>query len=252
MGWIPVRNRQTCCYCLESGDKLILFDAGTGLARFGDVETAGIAEKYDKIYIFLSHYHLDHITGLIYLPLFFRGKEVHIAGPGKGIYKTGVREILNTLTSYPYFARAIEDYPMEMRFHDLGTGDHRLDGLNIKTVLQQHSDPSLGIRLDDAVCYCTDTACSEETVKFVSGCELLMHEVWYDAKDAKGLSGSALKSHSHVEAVAQTALKAGVKRLMLIHLNPAYDDDKLAGLEKQARQIFPNSFLPVETTPLDI
>jgi ribonuclease BN (tRNA processing enzyme) len=255
MGWIPIRNRHTCCYCLETGDCLILLDAGTGIARFSEPMQAALLRKYDKVFVILSHYHLDHVAGLIFLPHFLKGKEVHFAGPGKTIYRTGVKEILTQLTSPPYFARPIANFPMAVHFHDLGIGSMAVDGLEIKTILQEHSDPSLGIKIEDSVCYCTDTTGSESAIAFAKGCRLLLHDAWFDNAEYSELSRQApsspsaqkaLKSHSHVDGAAHAAAEAGVDRLMLIHLNPAYSTERLAALEKYAQTIFPNSFLAKE------
>lgn len=255
MGWIPVRGCHTCCYCVEYDGRLILLDAGTGVARFSESAHAAIADKYDKVYIFLSHYHLDHIAGLIYLPQFFKGKEVHIAGPGKAIYGAGVKEILITLTTSPYFSRSITDFPMKIHFHNLRTGRKKIDGLEVTTILQEHSDPSLGIRIENSVCYCTDTTTSILTVPFAEDCKVLLHEAWFDEKDYGELirqmessrdAQKALSSHSDIESVCTIARNARVEALMLIHLNPDYDSERLAALEKQARGIFPNSFTAIE------
>lgn len=252
MGWIPTQNNHTCCYCMEYNDCLIVFDAGTGIARFGDPKYVSLAGKYNKVYLFLSHYHLDHVAGLIFLHNFFRGKEVHIAGPGKTIYGSGVKEILTQLTSPPYFARPIAEFPMDVYFHDLATGLTEIDGLGIETILQEHSDPSLGIKIDNSVCYCTDTVCSESTIAFVKGCRVLLHESWFDSKDyielnsqsdASPAAQMALKIHSHVDYVASAAAEAGVDFLILIHLNPAYSTKRLALMEIQAQKIFSNSYL---------
>lgn len=246
MGWIPVQGRHTCCYCLEYNDHLILLDAGTGMARFDEPPHAAILKKYHKVSIILSHYHLDHTAGLIYLPQFFKEKEVHIAGPGKAIYGKTMKEILTTLISPPYFGRPITDMPMAMHFHGLGVGTAVIDGLEVETILQEHTNPSLGIKIGGLVCYCTDTACSDSTITFAGGCRGLLHESWFDAKDYAQLSDQALASHSHVEWVANAALKAGVDVLMLIHFNPDYSMERLEEMEKQSKQIFPHSCLAKE------
>ncbi len=254
MGWIPAHGRHTCCYCVEYDGRLILLDAGTGAARFSEPAHAAMADKYDKVTILLSHYHLDHIAGLIYLPHFFKGKEVHIAGPGKAIYGAGVKEILTTLTTSPYFSRSVTDFPMKIHFHNLRTGRKKIDDLEIKTVLQEHSDPSLGIRIEDSVCYCTDTT-TTFSASFAANSKILLHEAWFDKKDYSALihqmesspdARKALSSHSNVEAVGETASDAQVEALMLIHLNPDYSPRRLTALETQAKAIFPNSFLAKE------
>jgi ribonuclease BN (tRNA processing enzyme) len=156
------------------------------------------------------------------------------------------------MTSPPYFSKPISDFPMDVFFHDLGTGSTVIDGLAVETVLQEHSDPSLGIKIEGSVCYCTDTACLDSTIEFAKGCKVLMHESWFDGSDYRKLSRAtasdtaaqkALATHSHVEWVANAALEAGVGRLMLIHLNPSYEEDRLEAMERQAQMIFPKSKL---------
>jgi hypothetical protein len=58
-GYIPTSQRQTSCLLLpESG---IVLDAGTGMSRIADYR------RTERLDIFLSHAHLDHIAGLTYL-----------------------------------------------------------------------------------------------------------------------------------------------------------------------------------------
>ena len=255
MGWIPVRGRHTCCYCLEYRETLIVFDAGTGIARFDEPRGQKILNRYDKVLLLLSHYHLDHVAGLIYIPHFFKDKDVHIAGPGGSIYGKSAEHILTNLITPPYFSRPLLEFPMKLTCHDLGIGSSKIAGINIDTILQEHSDPSVGLKIDNMVCYLTDTICNESTVDFARNCRLLLHETWFDTQDyteltrqSKSSSSSsqaqkALDSHSAVNQVAEAALRAPVEQLLLIHLNPSYDDKRLLEMERDAREIFPNSLL---------
>ena len=255
MGWIPVRDQHTCCYCLEYGDTLIIFDAGTGMARFSESWARDILASYEKILILLSHYHLDHTLGLMYLTHSFKDKEIHIAGPGPSVYGRGVRDILSTLIAPPLFGRSITEFPMEIRFHDLGAGTTRIEGIQVDAILQEHSDPSLGIKIEDHVCYITDTPCREATVEFARDCKLLLHETWFDSYDYEELLRAAkesgthpavlkdLKSHSPVKLVADIAVRAAPAELVLIHLNPGYEENRLLAMEREAQDIFPRAHL---------
>lgn len=255
MGWIPVRGYHTCCYCLEYKETLIVFDAGTGMARFDEPKGQEILSRYDKILLLLSHYHLDHVAGLIYIPHFFKGKEVHIAGPGESIYGRSAKHILTNLITPPYFGRPLLEFPMKLTCYDLGVGSIKIAGITIDTILQEHSDPSVGIKIDNKVCYLTDTVCTASTADFACNCRLLLHETWFDTQDYRELTQQAqssspspqaqkaLKSHSSVRQVAETALRAPVEQLVLIHLNPSYETKRLLSMERDAREIFLNSLL---------
>jgi len=255
MGWIPVRGCHTCCYCLEYRETLIVFDAGTGMARFDESWGKEILNRYDKVLLLLSHYHLDHAVGLIYISHFFKDKEVHIAGPGVSIYGKSAKHILTGLIKPPYFGRPLLEFPMKLTCHDLGVGSSKIAGITIDTILQEHSDPSVGIKIDNMVCYLTDTVCTAATADFARNCRLLLHETWFDRQDYTELMRQAqssspsphaqkeLKSHSAVNQVAAAALSAPVGQLVLIHLNPSYDENRLLAMERDAQKIFPDSLL---------
>ena len=252
MGYIPTRGRHTCCYCLEYDNTLIIFDAGTGIARFDEPWGREVLKHYDKVLLLLSHYHMDHVAGLIYLPFFFKDQAVHIAGPGKTIYGSSVKDILSGLITPAYFGRPLPEFPMDLEFHDLGAGAATIGGVLIDTILQEHSDPSLGIKIDNSVCYLTDTACNRATVDFAAGCRLLLHETWFDMQDytafrqqSKSSPGARkpLDVHSPVNRVAGAARDAPVDSLLLVHLNPGYDERRLTAMVGDAREIFPNSHL---------
>lgn len=254
-GWMPTEKRQTSCYCLEYNDRLIILDAGAGLSRFAESAGKTMMKKYPEITIILSHYHLDHINGLIYLPRFFRDKTVHIAGPGKSIYGRSVEDILTRLITPPFFGRPLKKFPLKIKFHDLNEGEQNLNGIPLNSIVQEHRDPSLGINIDSTVAYITDTSCSPQTISFARNCQLLLHECWFDSQDyiqAKYNSQSfpelrsLLKSHSHIDGAVDIALKANVHSLMMIHLNPAYSENRLSKMSSYAKKIFTRSILAAD------
>jgi len=93
-GWIPNKN-ETSCFLIEHKNELIMFDAGTGVSNLKHY--AEVMGRYDTISIVLSHYHLDHVVGLIYLLPFIKGKKLNIYGPGKPVYEKSTEEYLNDL-----------------------------------------------------------------------------------------------------------------------------------------------------------
>lgn len=103
-----------------------------------------------------------------------------------------------------------------------------------------------------SVVYCTDTVFSEAAVALAQGADLLIHEATFAHAEA---DLAIARQHSTSTMAAQTALEAGVQRLVLTHLSPRYlpgnpttPDDLLA----EARAIFPATELAHDFLALDV
>ena len=90
-GWMPKAGQETSCFLLEAQGQLIMLDAGTGVANLELVPE--VLQRYDRLSVLLSHYHVDHLVGLMYLKRFAADKRVDVYGPGKPVYKPGNRGI---------------------------------------------------------------------------------------------------------------------------------------------------------------
>lgn len=246
-GWIPSERRETCCSAILMEDKLLVFDCGSGARRLGHPELAPVAGNAKEIFIFLSHYHLDHIGGIIYLPALLKGKKVTIAGPGKPLSGITTAEALGRLTSFPFFALPIEEFPMDISVIDLAQGTNSFPGFQLTVQPQAHTDPSIGMRLNDLFAYATDTPCSDSTAELARGAAMLLHECWLDEDGCQAAveagNTRALNEHSGVSGVAGVAAAAEVELLALCHLNPGYREGRLRRMEQFARSLFENTLL---------
>jgi phosphoribosyl 1,2-cyclic phosphodiesterase len=144
-GYFPTTRRHTACVVIpEVG---IVLDAGSGMCRLGErLET-------DRLDIFLTHAHLDHIAGLTYLinvvpKSVLEQSAVH----GEAIKLAEVREHL--------FAEAIFPVPPPFRFEPLNGPCAVPNGGTLTPFPMQHPGGSLGFRLDwpgHSLAYVTDT-----------------------------------------------------------------------------------------------
>jgi ribonuclease Z len=103
-----------------------------------------------------------------------------------------------------------------------------------------------------SVVYCTDTVFSEAAVALAQGADLLIHESTFSHGEA---DLAIARQHSTSTMAAQTALEAGVKRLVLTHLSPRYvagnpmtPDDLVA----EARAIFPETLVARDFLSLEV
>jgi ribonuclease BN (tRNA processing enzyme) len=211
-GWFPAHGRQTACALLRDGDSAIMIDAGTGAGRL--VERPELLAGINRLDILLTHFHLDHIAGLAYLPAIGVRTQTIVWGPGRLLYETPTSQILERLSHEPFHPVALEDQEIEVR--DLPAGEVELAGIHVGLRRQDHhSAPTLGLRFDDLLTWITDTAYDEGSARFAAGSRALAHEAWFPSAQPRNPD-----IHSSARQAGQVAREAEVQRLLLIHLPP--------------------------------
>jgi ribonuclease Z len=236
-GYHPNDRRHTPCLLLPECE--LMLDAGTATYRAGQYLTG------PELDIFLTHAHLDHVIGLTYL---FSVTHAH---PLRRITLHGQPEKLAAVVEH-LFSEALFPVappfacrPLEASFALPGGG--RLTHFPLA-----HQGGSIGYRLDwpgHSMAYVTDTTADPEAdyVAELRGVDLLIHECYFSDADAEWARQTG---HSHTTPVAQVARRAGVKRLVLVHLNPLSTADDPIGLPA-AQAIFPNTILGEDRMELE-
>jgi ribonuclease BN (tRNA processing enzyme) len=221
-GWMPADDRETSCYAIKLGSSLLILDAGTGIRRLVG-SSAHLLDGITKIDILLSHFHLDHTIGLTYLSAI--NNNITVWGPGP-FYSSTTREILDSITCPPYQPAAISSF---CAVKDMDASGVALEDFDIAISRQPlHSAPSVAMRVNEQIVYCTDTAYDTNNIQFARKCRLLLHEAWPS-------STTPPEGHSSPAQAATIAAGAGVKELMLVHVPPRADTGQI---ESEARKIF--------------
>lgn len=225
-GYIPSQGRQSMAYLVLTDDAALLLDAGTGVARLLEPEIEALLEGYERLEVILTHYHLDHVVGISFLPGVWPTRPVRLHAPGPPLVDATPDDALGRLIHPPLFPIPLPEYPMPVELVRL-TGDPVvIGGIPVRFRPQQHPGGSAGVRLGDALAYVTDTVADDATAEFAAGVDLLLHEVWLGPGGEAGSTG-----HSAADEVARIATRAGVRRLMPVHHHPratAADLEKLA------------------------
>ena len=223
-GWIPTSSRQTSCYLITSGTEALVFDAGTGLGAL-HIDPS-LLDGVQTVTIVLSHFHLDHVTGLGFVSARgLGGRELTIAGPGALSYGQPTRAIVEAqlLASPLQTASPVAS----ARWAELGWDTLGFAGHEVETWEQiRHTLPSAGFRIGDRIAYCTDTEFDPETIARTAGVSTLLHEAWEPADAERG--------HSSGEEAARIAVEAGVSRLLLTHNHPLPGVPELTAAAAQA------------------
>jgi ribonuclease BN (tRNA processing enzyme) len=240
-GWIPTERRETTCLAFADGDLLFLFDAGTGLRRLLDPPGATMLQRAKDVHLFLTHYHLDHICGLAYLPAFFAERALTIHVPEASLNGVDPQKGIAELIRHPY--NPGPPSLKKLSIETLAAGDNEVAGRRLRVRGQCHPDTTVGYRLDDLFTLATDTVYDPNTAVFAHKSKLLLHEAWIDGIEEhtsgkEDLVSRAYAAHTSARQAAELAAQAGVEELWLIHLNPLMDEAYYRRMEASARHTF--------------
>lgn len=208
-GWIPTERRETTCVFIRSGDQGLVLDAGTGLRRL--VSSSGLLTGVRKLAIVLTHFHLDHVCGLSYVPAL--PVTPTIWAPGLWLYGQRSEELLAPLRSAPISSSEPSDLG---GVRELQPGAQSIGGFQIHAREQRaHWAPTAGLRVGDELALITDTAYDPESVVFARDVTHLLHEAWSCSANPVAESGDATAAQA-----GQVAEEAGAHHLTLMHINP--------------------------------
>ncbi len=232
-GWFPAHGRHTACALLRNGSAAVMIDAGTGVGRL--VERPDLLDGVERLDIVLTHFHLDHVAGLAYLPALNLTSDTTVWGPGATLYGTTTKALLDPLYSEPFHPVTFGRQRIAIR--DLPAGEVELAGTRIHTRRQdRHSAPTLGLRFEDEVAWITDTAFDPGSVGLAAGCRLLAHEAWSTSAEPRNPT-----IHSSAREAAEIAAQAGAEQLVLMHLPPF--EQSVEALAVEAQLTFPRSLI---------
>jgi ribonuclease BN (tRNA processing enzyme) len=253
-GYIPTRRRATASVIVRRDRTALLFDAGTGVGRLLEPAFAAHLEGVDCLNVLLSHYHLDHVIGLTWLPQAWHGR-VRIFAPSPPLVDVRARDALGRLTSAPLFALPLDRYPCPPEVVEVASESAlEIGDFSLRLMRQRHSGGSVGFRVDDCFAYVTDTDADERHVPFLSGAEIAFMDAFYDTAEYRASGGGAGQrlDHGSNESAAALAKEAGVGTLGLVHINPSYDEHRCSAMLAESRAIFPSTVLPEDGAPIPL
>jgi ribonuclease BN (tRNA processing enzyme) len=238
-GWYDTETGNTVCTLIRTKRYDILLDAGNGLHR---------ADRYldgqKPAFLFLSHFHIDHIEGLHILAKFRFARGLVICGP------EGCRTILGGFLNQP-FTVPLADLPYPVRIMEMPESAASLP-FSVESLPLRHSTLTLGYRIavdDHVIAYCPDTGYCENAVTVARDSDLLITECAY--KNDRFVEGWP---HLNPRMAARIACEAGAKSLVLTHFDASVyqslaDRKEAAAI---AAGIFPTSVAGMDGLEVDI
>lgn len=205
-GWFETETGNTLCILIKTEKYDIVFDAGSGFFKL---------DKYidgtKPVYLLLSHFHMDHISGLHGLSKVNCRNGLFIVG------QKGTSEVINHLINKP-FTVPLNELKYNTELLELPVDKYKIP-FELEFLSLLHSDPCLGYRITIdgfTTAFCTDTGYCENAVKLGRNADLLITECAF-------LPGEENHDWPHLnpETAARIALEAGAKRLVLTHFDAA-------------------------------
>jgi ribonuclease BN (tRNA processing enzyme) len=203
-GWYDTDTGNTICTLINSEKCHVIMDAGNGIYK---------ASRYirdDKpAYLFISHFHIDHIEGLHILNKFRFEQGLRIYG------QKGTKKVLETFVNEP-FTVPLNKLPFHFELHELSEGPYKIP-FPVDCRFLVHASPCMGYRFEldgKTVAYCPDTGVCDSAVKLAENVDLLIAECSH-----KPGEHSPDWPHLNPEDAATIAKRAKAKRLALTHFD---------------------------------
>ena len=220
----------SCVEIITGGDEYVTCDFGTGVREFGNHVMAQHDPPAKRCFnVFLSHLHWDHIMGFpFFRPAYIPGNLIRIHSS-----HAAVSEALHNQQSEPCFPVDFRALPATIEFVALEPGQtYQIAGLSVTTIKQFHAGDSYGYRFTrggKTIIYSTDCEHkysnldqSYPFIAFYRDADVLIFDAMYSLADA--ISVKEDWGHSSNVVAVELAQAARVKRLVLFHHEPAYDD----------------------------
>lgn len=233
-GYFPSFGRQTMSLLVRGGPRALVLDAGSGLARLIEPGPAALIAQAAGLDIILSHYHLDHVIGLSYLPAVWHRGPVRIFAPAFPLVDAEPEEAFERLLGPPLFSSPLSRFPGPVEVIPVREEEFEAGGSPIRVWRQNHPGGSIGMRIGNDLAYLTDTVADPEALAGAAGVKLLIHEVWAAEEEA---AEAAAKGHSHVSAVAEFARLARVKQILPVHHHPKRSGEEIRALARRLAEL---------------
>jgi phosphoribosyl 1,2-cyclic phosphodiesterase len=234
----------SCVEVMIGDEEALVLDAGTGIRELGrDLLDRGTR----RIYLFLTHLHLDHVEGLrFFAPLWDRTVSLEVWGPRSPVLP--LRERLLRTFSPPLFPLDLRDVPAAITFHDLPGEPWHRNGISLYSDLVLHPGPTLGYRIEidgSSLAYLPDhepalAGIEGRTIDWISGsalaqgADLVLHDAQYTEEEYAARVGWG---HSSIDAAVAFCRAVAAKRVVLVHHDPDHSDGDLELLQAHARAL---------------
>jgi len=233
----------TCVEVETSSGKQIILDAGSGIRALGN---KAMAEKRKEFYFLMTHSHWDHLLGFpFFKPLYHSSCTLQFYGCT--FAQESIRTILKETMRPPFFPVDLHDAGANLEFHIRCDLEFEMAGINCRSFPLCHPNQGYGFILsenDKKLGFFPDNEpgfdhqggrSRADYVEFFKGVDILIHDAEYLPEEYENFSKGW--GHSvHLDTV-RIAMDAGVKRLVMWHINQDRTDVEVDAMLEGARRL---------------
>ncbi len=222
----------TSCVEVQGEDTEIILDAGSGIRQLGiELMQGPCGQGQGIIHLLVSHTHWDHIMGFpFFTPAYAPGNQIIIYGRHPRI-----KERFQDQHHPNHFPVSLETMSADVQFVQLQEGSNlNIGEFAVSSIHLRHPGGSFSYKIEKngrAFVYATDAEykgirpkAMEQYIAFYANSEALVFDAQFTLEDAMEKEGWG---HSSSMVGVDIALKANIKRLVLFHHEPSYNDEKL-------------------------
>lgn len=228
----PDPDRSCTCTLVETPKEKILIDIGCGsLHRMAQKNI----DIHSVNYIFLTHFHPDHVGDLI--PFLFALRNTRTELPSERLQVWGPRGLLSFVRAMERgYGRWIQETSMNVRFSELGRRLLDFPGFRVLWDKVIHKSESVAYRFeiaDTSICFSGDSGYCQELIRICKKADIAVLECSHADEHA-------VEGHLSPSLSAKIAHEAEAKKMVLTHF---YPDAVNSDLENVARKFFGGEIL---------
>lgn len=230
----------TSCVAVEAEDRILIFDAGTGIRRLG----RDLLGTEKTIYIVLTHVHSDHVEGFpFFKPLYEEGRTIHVIDHH---YEGTHWSLLERFDGFHFPLKPNQIPATIHRVKRDGIAFLNDEGFDLTRRPINHPGGAYGYRISlngRTFVHIPDNeihppeepvAPFDELTAFCAGADVLVHDAQYRRNDVPEKSGWG---HSILRDACRLAEEAEVGHLVFFHHDPERTDGDLDAMQEWARDV---------------
>jgi phosphoribosyl 1,2-cyclic phosphodiesterase len=234
----------TCVEVRTERGEVIILDAGTGIRPLGN-RILKEAKTPRDLHLFLTHAHWDHVMGFpFFRPLYRKEFALHFHGCSSA--QDSIRSFIEETMRPPFFPVSLSDVGANLHFAVDCTNVHEIGEVRVRSFPMNHPNEGFGFRIEErgrSLVFLPDNELNfahaggktfEEYAAFASGADVLIHDAEYRPEEYERRTRGW--GHSVFLDTVRLAVKAGVPKLLLWHLNQDRSDDDVDAMTEEARR----------------